>query len=698
MSTDVSSSDHPLDLRAAARDLWPGGTLDFWQSRDAPEPERVYWPETEQEVVTVLDEATASGATIVPYGAGSGVCGGARGGNGKWVLDCKRLDRILGLDEDRRTVDVQAGVNGQHLEDWLNERGFTLGHSPSSIWCSTVGGWAAARGAGQFSSRYGVFEDMVLSMRAVAPGRAPFTVGEGGDAPDGWMELLLGSEGTLAVITELRLRVWPMPEKRWLRGYAVPDVETAVRCMRRLMQAELHPAVVRLYDPVDTKIGGKTKPKSEHGGSNAFFKKWLLSIDALPAVRKRLLTLPLSLPGLVNQVFERAAGGCLLIIGWEGDPEVTDVLAKAGHALLCEEAEDLGPDPGERWFHSRHAVSYKLAPIFERGGFADTMEVAARWSSLVPVYNAVREAVGGSAVVMAHMSHLYPEGGSIYFSFAGRGDKATYEQTWKRAMDAVEATGGTCTHHHGVGRLKAGVASREIGAARIGWERLKSELDPNGLMNPGNVFTDDEAVDAPEVAVLVPEDGMVDVALSADLDGRRVSAAAAGLELQFPWAGDVPPRWQRKRWEIGWTEVHGTVEGRRCWLGRGPRSAAGPDLRAVIAESEDARASFVAVPSGERWLGEGRPDQPWQVARALLRQDLRPAVLTVVEGRLLVGFRGPAARALGELASARVIGGLTEISYEAAPLAGGPLEACAVDDPAAVAVTELDVLRPVEGA
>jgi alkyldihydroxyacetonephosphate synthase len=694
MLPDVPHSEHPLDRRAAARDLWPGGTLDFWQGRGAPEPEVVFWPESATQVSAVLRAAAKANIPVVPYGAGSGVCGGARGGEGRWVLDVKRMGRIGPLDEDRWTVDVEAGVNGQHLEDWLQSRGFTLGHSPSSIWCSTVGGWAAARGAGQFSSRYGVFEDMVLSMTCVSPARGEFTVGEGGDAPDDWMELLLGSEGTLAVITRLRLRVWPVPERRWLRGYEVADVETAVRCMRRLMQAELHPAVVRLYDPVDTRIGGKTKPKREHDtGSASFVRSWLQTVDSVPPIRKRLLALPLQLPGLINRIADRISGSCLLIVGWEGDAEVVDALSSAGHALLCEEAVDLGAEPGERWFHSRHAVSYKLAPIFERGGFADTMEVAMRWERMVPTYRAVRDALGKTTVMMAHMSHLYPEGGSIYFSFAGRGDRAVYDRTWERALTAVRESGATVTHHHGVGRLKARAATRELGMARVGWDRAKQVLDPSGILNPGALFVEGVEVVEARASKPQPEDGLVVARLSEGSPALAAAATAQGQEVQFPWEGQAPPRWQRKRWEVAWTEVSGTLEDTACWVGRGPRSAAGPDLRKTVAAAVDAHVAVPAVPLGTRWMGRGEVPEPWRVARALLRSDLRPAVLTVLDGALVVGFRGPAAEALGAIASTRVPGGLEPIEYVPIALASGALEACEEDDPLACAVTELDVLR-----
>lgn len=689
----VRSSVGLLDRTAAARDLWPGGTLDLWQGRAAPLPDMVCWPSDEEGVARVLRSAAVRRVPVVPYGLGSGVCGGARGRERSIVLDTKGLAEIGPLDSDARTVWVQAGVNGQHLEDWLNTRGYTLGHSPSSIWCSSVGGWAAARSAGQFSSRYGVFEDMVLAMRAVAPNRGAFVVGEGGDAPDGWMEMLLGSEGTLAVITAVKLRVWPLPAARWLRGYSFPDVESAVRAMRRLMQGELWPAVVRLYDPVDTRIGGRTKPhKDEDAGSSGFLSELLRAVDGMPSVRKRLLSLPLALPGLVNDVFGRMAAGCLLVVGWEGDQGVVAAASHAGHRLLCEEGTDLGAEPGERWFNSRHHVSYKLMPIFERGGFADTMEVAVRWSDLVPLYHAVRAALAKTTVVMAHMSHVYPEGGSIYFSFAGRGDAEVYRRTWETALAAVLEIGGTVTHHHGVGELKAAAASTEVGPAVAGWRELKLALDPHGLMNPGRLYVDVPGKDG-VVRELTPEDGMIRVRADASLAERQ--AAAAPNELMWPFETlPAPVRWARPPWQSAWIEVSGLVSGRRCVLGRGPRSAAGPDLRPwLLAADPEALITLPVVAPGPRWLGEATVERPWEVARALLRSDLRPATLAVRDGVLRVGFRGPAAAAFGALASSRVPGGLHEIAWEATPLPSGPLEPTDIADPQVVTVTPWGVWR-----
>ena len=155
------SSTDLLDRMAAARDLWPRTTLGAWLGESGPPlPERVLWPEDTEQVEAALRAASEAGVSVTTYGAGSGVCGGATGQAGAWVLDTKALNRIGPMDSQRWVVEVEAGVNGQQLEDWLQARGFTLGHSPSSISCSTVGGWGAARSAGQFSSLYGVFEDM----------------------------------------------------------------------------------------------------------------------------------------------------------------------------------------------------------------------------------------------------------------------------------------------------------------------------------------------------------------------------------------------------------------------------------------------------------------------------------------------------------------------------------------------------------
>ena len=165
----VRSSTDPLDRDAASRDLWPRGTLLLRDGERTPAPAAVAWPTSTAEVAALLAAARETGTPVVPYGAGSGVCGGAAGRTDALVIDLKRMNRLVAIDPERQVAWAQAGLLGQHLEDLLEKQGYRTAHSPSSIACSTVGGWVAARSAGQFSSRYGTFDDMLVAVRAETP-------------------------------------------------------------------------------------------------------------------------------------------------------------------------------------------------------------------------------------------------------------------------------------------------------------------------------------------------------------------------------------------------------------------------------------------------------------------------------------------------------------------------------------------------
>lgn len=696
----VAASTARLDLEGAARDLWPRDTLAVRDHGPLAVPAAVVWPSTDAEVEAVFAAAAAAGRSVVPWGAGSGVCGGARGQSGAWTMDLKRFDRIGDVDPASWTVEVGAGVNGQILEDALAARGWSVGHSPSSIGCSTVGGWAAARGAGQFSSAYGVFEDMVVGLDGVSPGIGRWFAGLAGpdsagvDLGDDGLSAWIGSEGTLGAITRLRLRVRPVAETRVLRGWRFPDVATATDAMRAVMQGELWPCVVRLYDPVDTLIGGRTRPKdaAHEGGNRSWLKGVIAAAErAAPDVASHSLALPLSLPRVLAGLADGLASGCLLIVGWEGSREVVRVAEAAARPILARHGRDLGPEPGERWYASRHAVSYKMMPILLRGGFVDTMEVSAPWSAIPRTWQAVREAVRPHALVMAHFSHAYAEGGTIYFSFAGRGDLARYDAAWSAALAAVRAQGASVSHHHGVGVLKAEAASRSVGPAVAGWRAWRTRFDPAGMCNPGVLFDPDTAVGpSPPPAQTVRDDGLVAVP-------RGVSPASLDAEVRWPWdRWGTPPRALRNPWESGWIGVRGTVDGVACALGRGPREAVGPDLRPwLAAHAADAQAWYGLAHEGPRWMGSMVLPAPWDAVRRLLRAGLRPGAVGVVDGTLFLGFRGPAAAEFGALAQ-RVVGPLQPVPWRRLPRYAGSAVPCEPDDPRAVAATEGFVWRPTD--
>jgi alkyldihydroxyacetonephosphate synthase len=196
---------------------------------------------------------------------------------------------------------------------------------------------------------------------------------------------------------------------------------------------------------------------------------------------------------VAERLLPRVSGGCLAIVGFEGEPALCQTEAELLHAeFLGAGARDLGEGPGLSWYQHRYAVSYKQSPLYMAGGFADTMEVATTWERLLPLYRSVREAISSSAMLLAHFSHAYPEGCSIYFTFAAAAEGRAksdllYDEIWRRGLQAVIKEGGTISHHHGVGASKAAYMAEEHGSALAIFRQLKAVMDPDGILNPGKM-------------------------------------------------------------------------------------------------------------------------------------------------------------------------------------------------------------------
>ena len=403
---------------------------------------------------------------------------------------------------------VDAGINGQLLEDRLNAHGLTLGHFPSSIMCSTLGGWLACRSAGQFSSRYGKIEDMVLDLRVVtADGSVVDTGKRSPGAPD-WTQLIVGSEGTLGIITSAQLRVHPLPEEQRFRGWRFKQLPDALAAMRRIMQSGLTPNVLRLYDPFDSALALGKKGGGEVTESPIDRVAATLNLGSLadtgrsfvaPLIKRtkeRAIAGALSAPSVVNKLIHAMPTSCLLIIGFEGAAtSVEEDLWRATEILTASGGQDAGAAPGENWLKSRYNVSFKQSPMYAAGAFVDTMEVATTWDRIYGLFEEVRDAVSPHALVMAHFSHAYRDGCSIYFTFAAyRRDPAKaellYDKMWTSALDAAHSAGATISHHHGVGISKKHAMAHEHGEMLRVWRAIKDVLDPHGIMNPGKLFPD----------------------------------------------------------------------------------------------------------------------------------------------------------------------------------------------------------------
>jgi len=482
-----------LDKVIYSRDIWPRNTIRL-QALDLPEqPQAVVWPGSVEEVRRIAKIAADSGAALIPVGAGSGVCGGAvpLGGRGI-IVDLKRLNSIE-VDKKSLTVTAGAGVIGEVLERRLNMLGYTLGHFPSSIYCSSFGGWLSTRAAGQLSAKYGKIEDMVLSVQVVMPdGELIQTrlAPRSATGPD-WTQAFVGAEGTLGLITSAVCRIWPYPESRRFQAYSFATVEDGFEAIRRMMQAELRPACVRLYDPVDTFFSRTSRimPAGEDK-TEAEIKKPKKSRDL--GFFPRRVTPRLLRPGLINPILARLDRS-KLILTFEGDPEITRV-EKSEAKGICARCggSDLGPAPAMHWWEKRYKVSYAMQVAFDLGLFVDTIEVATVWDNLANLYYGMRSAISRHAFVMAHFSHAYPQGCSIYFSVAASGRTlehklAAYDRVWKEAMDACVRCGGSISHHHGVGVLKAKWLKMEHGGSSPVLAALKHAADPDSIMNPGKL-------------------------------------------------------------------------------------------------------------------------------------------------------------------------------------------------------------------
>ena len=504
------------DKLAYQNDCWPRGII-LTRGRKLHHhlPSAIVQPTSEEQVCQIVEWARHRGVPIVAFGAGSGVCGGAVADGSSIVVDLKGLDDLIELDEKNQTLRAGPGIIGMDLERYLNHAGWTMGHYPSSLYCSSLGGYLAARSAGQCSSRYGKIEDMVLSMRVVT-GRGdvidtaadPLRSDDDEGFPRDLNEIFVGNEGTLGLITEALMRIEPLPTKRRYRGFQFSRLDLALDAIREVMQLGIRPTVVRLYDEVDSLIAS-SKKKGDSGSkpqAPSLAQKLLgRARSLLPGALGRpieetvdhatrvLLGRAIGQPMLLNTLADVLPGHALLVVGFEGSTDLVDDDADYAFEIFRRYGVDVGTGPGKHWLENRFSVSYKQSPMFDTGAFVDTMEVSTTWSRLQDLYDNVRRALKPHVFVMAHFSHVYPEGSSIYFTFAGFAPdvEATvekYEATWKAGLDAVAASGASIAHHHGVGQSKAPWTHHDHPGGPELFERLKDRYDPDRILNPGKVY------------------------------------------------------------------------------------------------------------------------------------------------------------------------------------------------------------------
>ncbi|HEY0360797.1 MAG TPA: FAD-binding oxidoreductase [Solirubrobacteraceae bacterium] len=435
-------------------------------------PDAVLTPRDHDEVRAVLEACAGAGVAVVPFGGGTSVVGGLeplRGGFDALVsLDLGALDALESLDERSQVAVVGGGMRVVELEAALGERGFTLGHYPQSYEYVTIGGCAATRSAGQASTGYGRIDELVVGARLAAPaGDLDLRAQPASAAGPELRRVVVGSEGVLGAITRVAVRVRPAPEITRYEGWMFPGFGAGAEALRRLEQGGASPDVARLSDEVETRLG--------------------LGMSGLRGVRAAALQAYLRTRGV--------AGGSLAIVGWAGPDEPVRVRREAAvEALRDAGGVALGQPAGRAWVRSRFQGPYVRDELMDRGVLVETLETATTWAQLFTLYRAVGDALRDHAPLVAcHISHLYPTGASLYFTFmarARRGEElAQWAQVKGAACEAIVAAGATITHHHAVGHDHARYVGAEVGDTGVAALRaLKRELDPAGIMNPGKLL------------------------------------------------------------------------------------------------------------------------------------------------------------------------------------------------------------------
>jgi len=429
-------------------------------------PDAVALPRSAAEVAAVLDWCADAGAACIPFGGGTSVVGGVNPPSGRPVvtLQTRAMGRVLEVDRVSRAARIQAGAVGPDLEAQLRPSGLSLRFYPQSFELSTLGGWIATRAAGHYATRLVHVDDLVESVTAVTPvglwssRRLPSS--GAGPSPD---RLLLGSEGTLGVITEAWVRLQDRPRFRAGATLRFADLAAAGAAVRGLVQGGAQPANCRVLDPLEAALNGVGD------GTGAVL---VLGFES------------------ASQPVEAEAEAALAACRAAGGTSAEGVVAGApGGGSVGR------PGEAEAWRRAFLRAPYLRDALLARGALAETFETVTTWDrldELVAVVSATTTAalreVCGDGLVTCRLTHAYPDGAAPYFTVLAParrgGEAAQWAQVKAAAAEAILSAGGSVTHHHAVGRDHRPWYDPSLPFA-LALAAAKRAVDPAGLLNPG---------------------------------------------------------------------------------------------------------------------------------------------------------------------------------------------------------------------
>ena len=433
-----------------SHDAWPVSVLEKKLGIHNFRPDVVVTPRSKKEILGILKVARDNQVPVMARGLGSSVTGQSLATQGGMVLDLSQIvsEPILSILD--MTVSASAGMRGSDLEEWLNKKSLTLNFYPQSLSRSTIGGWVATRATGQLSTKFGGIEDAAVGFSLILSDSTEIQVGQKPRAAVGpnLKELFLGTEGMFAVITDVTMKVYRKSEIQMSEAWLMPNVNSGIVAMREIMQSGIRPSLVRFYDEAEAQF-------------------------AVPDLE-------------VNK--------CVLFLTHEGLTSIS----KAEHLESSKIVEasggvTLGSIPVENWYKRRFDFSAVENILASKGGYAETIEVAHNWSEIEALYSRlVKELTPLSDTVLGHFSHVYTNGASLYIILFGKTDTddeavIRLRKLWDTAMTVVTELGGEISHHHGAGLARQDFIAKSLGKQHEILRKLKSVMDPEGILNPGHL-------------------------------------------------------------------------------------------------------------------------------------------------------------------------------------------------------------------
>jgi alkyldihydroxyacetonephosphate synthase len=442
-------------------------------------PDGVTYPSSNDDIRRLIAWAVQQNVILIPYGGGTSVVGHINplpADRPVLTVDLSRLSHLHALDETSHLATFGAGVRGPDLEAQLRAKGFTLGHFPQSFEYSTLGGWVVTRSTGQQSLRYGKIERLFAGGHLESPA-GPLTLlpSPATAAGPDLREMVLGSEGRLGFLTEVTVRINRLGEESF-NALFFRDFESGIAAVRQIVQDRIPASMLRLSTPIETATN--------------------LALAGHP----RLI-------GLLERglgVLGAAENKCMLMLGSSGSSRLVDFAREAAAAIARQHgAIPIGRYMGQQWHKTRFTTPYLRNTLWDAGYAIDTLETAAPWSQIPSLIHAVETALRAAlnphderVHVFTHLSHLYPDGASIYTSYLYRiqpdpDQTLAFWHTLKQAAShAIIAAGATISHQHGIGTDHLDYLPAEKGPLGIATLRSLSALyDPTGIMNPGKLIT-----------------------------------------------------------------------------------------------------------------------------------------------------------------------------------------------------------------